>query len=912
MDKTKKSKEKQKILGNKLKTSQTSIKKDYINCNNTIQNTNPNININISIKNNKFKSISNRVKSAHYTINSKPLNNSAKKNINNYNYNYNINNNYNYNTNFNTRSLRARSNRNKNSLSNQKIQSAKPGEKYNNLNYNNLNRGRYNKNNFLLRKMIENKYQQKPSLFEQDPEIMSEYENLKYLWSELGITDNFIRNFELMNNNRNNNRDDILQIILTEKKQMVKFKSELMRVIREIEKREDEIRALKRLEQKYSNLRIYHNFENESDVKEQLKNKDLISREELEKNIHTTLQSLRLKGINTVNQIKKFKMNYSYLMNIGKIDSNVLYEGFGYDKDYLIKLINDLDFLKDSTLKEMYYFSPKGEDPFLLSLTGKKDLLSNYKNRDKESEYEHEFENYMNNIENGNKRYNNYLNGSNNESYDHDEFSDGKKYKVLPISKELLGVVKNLSYYLNQEMLFHMTKLGDQRIDSANNVIESSIKELDNNIPDDFDKNYNITIGYEVKRNVLNRSRAIAKLKNNKNEYDKLFFNKTHVSKNLENDKFYKLRKEKLNISSNKKPLIIKKDYIISEDKNKSKSKDKIVPNKGDNNVENKEDADKENNIETKSIETNLIHKAKIENILRRKEDRPSSKDEESMKPKLQTNKEIKKLIIRAKDNFSSNKDDSAKTTLLKREEDIYNEVEKRVKIEVDKKMKEIEDGVHRQVLYTLEEDRKRLEEEAKIIEEEKKRIKLYHEQQELRRAAEEQKRIKDEEEQKLKDEREKQEKIEKEKRDKENDEKMKIEIIQRVQSEINKKFKEQEEIQKKKEMEEKKRREEEEKERKKREAEERKRIEKEKKNLEKLILESNRYEKERILKEERDRIANDVVEGYKIEQIYTLQKEEKDLKKIREIDKEYEEKEKLRQEEKKKQEKKNGRKSRR
>ena len=97
-------------------------------------------------------------------------------------------------------------------------------------------------------------------------------------------------------------------------------------------------------------------------------------------------------------------------MNIGKIDSNVLYESFGYDKDYLIKLINDLDFLKDSTLKELYYFSPKGEDPFLLSLTGKKDLLSNYKNRDKESEYEHEFENYMNDIENGNKRYNNYLN----------------------------------------------------------------------------------------------------------------------------------------------------------------------------------------------------------------------------------------------------------------------------------------------------------------------------------------------------------------------------------------------------------------------------------------------------------------------------------------------------------------------
>ena len=71
-------------------------------------------------------------------------------------------------------------------------------------------------------------------------------------------------------------------------------------------------------------MRIYHNFENESDVKEQLKNKDLISREELEKNIHATLQSLRLKGINTVNQIKKFKMNYSYYQ-IKKFKMNYSY-----------------------------------------------------------------------------------------------------------------------------------------------------------------------------------------------------------------------------------------------------------------------------------------------------------------------------------------------------------------------------------------------------------------------------------------------------------------------------------------------------------------------------------------------------------------------------------------------------------
>ena len=46
------------------------------------------------------------------------------------------------------------------------------------------------------------------------------------------------------------------------------------------------------------------------------------------------------------------------------------------------------------------------------------------------------------------------------------------------------------------------------------------------------------------------------------------------LSKNVDNDKFFKLRKEKMNISSSKKPLILKKEYIISEDKNKSKDRD--------------------------------------------------------------------------------------------------------------------------------------------------------------------------------------------------------------------------------------------------------------------------------------------------------------------------------------------------
>jgi hypothetical protein len=130
------------------------------------------------------------------------------------------------------------------------------------------------KNNELIEKIMENKYESKATLFGDDMEIMSEYENLKSIWNELGITNNFIQNFEYMNNNKNNNRDEVLQIIKTEKKQMLQFKNELLRVLKEIEKREDEIRNIQLLNQQYSNLRIFYNFENESDVKNKINDKN--------------------------------------------------------------------------------------------------------------------------------------------------------------------------------------------------------------------------------------------------------------------------------------------------------------------------------------------------------------------------------------------------------------------------------------------------------------------------------------------------------------------------------------------------------------------------------------------------------------------------------------------------------------
>ena len=77
----------------------------------------------------------------------------------------------------------------------------------------------------------------------------------------------------------------------------------------------------------------------------------MVNKNEIEDKIYKSLQAIRIKGINVVNQIRKKK--YSHFINIGKIDMNILNDEYGYDKNYLIQLINNLDYVNDLNLKHI-------------------------------------------------------------------------------------------------------------------------------------------------------------------------------------------------------------------------------------------------------------------------------------------------------------------------------------------------------------------------------------------------------------------------------------------------------------------------------------------------------------------------------------------------------------------------------
>ena len=79
----------------------------------------------------------------------------------------------------------------------------------------------------------------------EDEEIYDEYYFIKELWEKLGVTENYINNFELLLNNKYKNRDEILEMLKGEKKQMKQFRIEFMKVLSEINKRESKIKDLK-------------------------------------------------------------------------------------------------------------------------------------------------------------------------------------------------------------------------------------------------------------------------------------------------------------------------------------------------------------------------------------------------------------------------------------------------------------------------------------------------------------------------------------------------------------------------------------------------------------------------------------------------------------------------------------------
>ena len=198
-------------------------------------------------------------------------------------------------------------------------------------NRNNISEIIINKSNSMV-KLINNNYKK----FDIFPNIKKELINISYLWNSSGISSkykvNFINNYQLMT------KEEKIKLIKEEKqkieiliKKLKQFNGDYCLRKKIIKKIKEEINLIKK--------------ENTEDNKG-----DIIDK------IIKYLGELRLYSVNTVLNFYEVKnlINILFKNNSTIIDLKMLYKLYLYDKDYLLKINDDISFIKECTVLPNY------------------------------------------------------------------------------------------------------------------------------------------------------------------------------------------------------------------------------------------------------------------------------------------------------------------------------------------------------------------------------------------------------------------------------------------------------------------------------------------------------------------------------------------------------------------------------
>ena len=316
---------------------------------------------------------------------------------------------------------------------------------------------------------------EKNNALKNDENLLNELKEIKEIWEDICVSSEYQSLFEEMINSLNS-KEKIQNLLYNEKRQVAQFESDLSKLMNVISKREKTIEKIKKLDKIFiqnRNLVELNKIMNEKNKSapnlesndEKINNFDELkekNKKEIENDINNCLKILRINSINVVHQFHKFHSINNYLITSDKIDINKFKKKYGYNKEYLLEMKNDLDFLISSNINQIYNF--KINDPFLINLIPDK----NYSEKN-------------------------------------------EKYKKVMASEELMKTINNSLFILAQEELLFKMKIKKEL--KRNKTSEIEEKEHKNNNIEVPNKNNN-----KEKKNI-----NFVKLHSNK-EYNKLFF----------------------------------------------------------------------------------------------------------------------------------------------------------------------------------------------------------------------------------------------------------------------------------------------------------------------------------------------------------------------------------------------------
>ena len=182
---------------------------------------------------------------------------------------------------------------------------------------------------------------------------------LQVLWDDLGIT----LDYRILFENHVKGLDDYecKDVIDLEKNNLKKFREALLKLSKEIRKREKNLQKLINLDESIENSCNEGKIISDSNLNE----------------VVILIKSLRLNAVNVVNYYFDVNQKASSYLNSGKIDISKINKLYSYSPNYIYKMKEDLKFLKNSILNRFFELQNTEINAFLTNCASNKNTKSN-------------------------------------------------------------------------------------------------------------------------------------------------------------------------------------------------------------------------------------------------------------------------------------------------------------------------------------------------------------------------------------------------------------------------------------------------------------------------------------------------------------------------------------------------------
>ena len=370
--------------------------------------------------------------------------------------------------------------------------------------------------------------------------------NINKLWDELCVGKSYRNLFCVIYKELND--EDKQEIYQKEINELISIKNEINNLKSNIDIRLNTIKELSELNNKLNNEVIKNNNnQNENIVNE----------------ISKKIEILRENTINVCLTMKKLKYELNGIKNLDKYDIDLISEKYDFDKNYIIKMKGELNFVKEGFIK--YYFNiEKDQTPFLLEAS--ENCIPKKNNNEK-----------------------------------------SPKLNIVPLNKEMKNSIIECIYYIYQELIAYQNEKVNKNILKRISPLKRT-SEYNSNP----ESNKPRIINGKEENNNINNNNLI--LKKSSSAINNLRINEPNLKKNIINikDKYIYSKKKFLNINKNGNNLFLNQ---IKSQRNKNDNKNLSIglkfknPLIMQNNFPRKSEINKKKNIIDSNINQNEKNK---------------------------------------------------------------------------------------------------------------------------------------------------------------------------------------------------------------------------------------------------------------------------------------------------------------